>query len=136
MTVIMCFFVVLFANWSMDSIKHRYQQSIYFRWHWLRETRFFGYREFWKHDRAARNRRFKNDDPAMGRKKLFGVTLPQTIFDGWHFWKTIMVGGIVYITSVGLALTVGMHWAFWFVVLSVLWNGVWWVIYDLNYRTV
>lgn len=120
------FGIILISNWAMDSLRFRYSQSIFNRWRWLRETRFFGYREFWRSDKEALLRRFKNHDPAQGRKKILGITIPQAFFDGWHFWKSIMVTAICALAAANLVV---------FLVLGAAWLLVWWLLYDINYKT-
>lgn len=117
------FLTALLANWAMDSIAHRYPQSIFFRWGFLRETRFFGFREFWKRDGS---RKYIGGDPRNGRKKFLGIVIPPAFFDGWHFWKMIMVGSVITLAAANVAQ---------YVIYSVAWNLLWWLIYDLNYHT-
>lgn len=120
------FIVVLFSNWCMDSIKFRYSESIFFRWRWLRETKFFGYKEFWKSDHTTRNRKYKDEDPQKGRKQFLGITLPQALYDGWHFWKSCMVIAICLMAA---------HDVSSFLMFGALWLIVWWLLYDFNYKT-
>lgn len=136
MTAIIAFGFVYFANWCMDSIKHRYNQSIFFKWRWLRDTRFFGYREFWKFDDEARRRRFRGNDPSLGRKKILGITVAQAFTDGWHFWKMIMVGGIIWIAAEAVYYSIGVNFWLLYVLLSAFWLLAWWLMYDVNYGTV
>jgi len=119
------FFIILFASWSMDSIRFRYEQSIYWRWCWLRQTRFFGWRDFWRSDQYSQFRKYKNGIPEHGRKKFLGIIIPQAFLDGWHFWKMILVGAIMFLVSANILQ---------FSIFSVVWNLVWWLIYDINYK--
>lgn len=120
------FGIIFFSNWAMDSIRFRYFQSIFNRWRWLRETRFFGYREFWRSDATTLNRKYRGGDPANGRKRFLGVVLPAALFDGWHFWKSIMVTAICALAAANLEA---------FLFLGAGWLLGWWLMYDVNYKT-
>lgn len=120
------FAIVYFANWSMDSLRFRYHASIFYKWDWLRETKFFGYKEFWKSDQDAMLRRFKNNDPLQGRKTILGVVIPQAFTDGWHFWKMFLVTGICILAANGIKS---------FIIIGALWLILWWLMYDVNYDT-
>lgn len=116
------FNLILLCNYFMDSIEHKYGASIFYQWKWLRETKFFGYREFWKHDWT---RKWIGGDPANGRKKKWGIVVPVFFLDGWHFWKGWLITGIVLLISKNI-------WEFG--IAGLWWLLIWYFIYDRYYN--
>lgn len=103
MTALILFSILLFCIWAMDSLKFKHAASPL----WLQKF------DFWLQTNW------------FARKKYFlGVRLPAALQDGWHFFKMIMLGAIFIYISPNF---------YWFVAYSVIWNVVWYFIFDHYY---
>lgn len=119
------FALVLFSNWCMDSLAHKKVKE----GNWLDNL-----------DIYLTNAWF-----SCNEEKYWWI--PAAFCDAWHFFKMFMVGGIIAIASLFLAFLVcfagkSVVWVefwkqagLWFVALSVVWNFIWWIIYDKRYKT-
>ncbi len=117
--------IILFCSWAMDSVKFRLTQAP----EWLKnfnDRLYYGW---------------------FSLNKDHYKIIPSAFCDAWHFFKMILVGAVLLMASMGIYLQLlymGQVTSagemlrgalILFVVLSMAWNVVWYVIYDRKYRT-
>ena len=119
------FVLCWFSCWCMDSVSFRWGQSP--KWlRWIDRKLSFSW---------------------FGEHKERYWWIPEAFCDAWHWFKMILAGSIIALTSalITFLVVIGDHvtswgaiwtqFGLWFIALSVVWNFLWYVFYDRRYKT-
>lgn len=79
--IIIFVYLYNFCKDCQDTLVH-HEQNLFTRVHHKLYKYFNLDKDWWK-------RKYINEDPAMGRKKFLGITIPAYFFDAWHGFDTL-----------------------------------------------
>lgn len=117
-----CWILAACCNAVMDTADHHYSTSI---------LSTFKHKLWWNAEQSWRNK-YIDGDPKKGRVKWFwGINKPVQLTDAWHLFKMLM---IIFTAAAILTfphqLTSFCGYVIWFIILGIVWNSIFSLMYD------